>query len=74
LALVKYDNEANAMYFRLGKGKRRIKSTIALGKDRFIDVDPRGKIVGVEIILPKVLPKEAQQALKRSKDTIELVQ
>jgi len=62
------------MYFRLGKGKRRIKSTIALGKDRFIDVDPRGKIVGVEIILPKVLPKEAQQALKRSKDTIELVQ
>ncbi|TLY06747.1 MAG: DUF2283 domain-containing protein [Thaumarchaeota archaeon] len=74
MALVKYDNEANAMYFRLGKGKRRIKSTIALGKDRFIDVDPRGKIVGVEIILPKVLPKEAQQALKRSKDTIELVQ
>ena len=74
MALVKYDNEANAMYFRLGKGKRRIKSTIALGKDRFIDVDPRGRIVGVEIILPKVLPKEAQQALKRSKDTIELVQ
>ena len=74
MALVKYDNEANALYFRLGKGKRRIKSTIALGKDRFIDVDPRGKIVGIEIILPKVLPKEAQQALKRSKDTIELVQ
>ena len=74
MALVKYDHEANAIYFKLVKGKSRVKNTIALGKDRFIDVDPRGKIVGIEIILPKFLPKEAEQAFRRSKDTIELVQ
>jgi uncharacterized protein YuzE len=74
LVSVKYDHEANAIYFKLGKGKKPVKSTISLGKDRFIDLDPRGKIVGIEVILPRSMPKEAEQAFRRSKDTIELIQ
>ncbi len=74
MTLVKYDSKANAIYFKIAKGKKQIKNTIALGEDRFIDVDSYGKIVGIEVILPKLLPKEAKEAFKRSKDTIEIVQ
>jgi uncharacterized protein YuzE len=74
LASVKYDHEAKALYFKLTKGKTKIKETISLGNDRFMDIDKRGKIAGFEWIFSRPIPKEALDALKTSKDTIELIQ
>jgi uncharacterized protein YuzE len=73
LASVKYDPEAKSLYFKLTKRKTKVKSTIPLGNDRFMDVDNKG-IVGFEMILSRATPKEALEALKKSKDTIELIQ
>jgi uncharacterized protein YuzE len=70
---IKYDKEANAFYVRVAPSKRRIKETISLGEDRFLDVDEKGHVIGFEILLPKSMPKEAAKAIARSKDTIELV-
>ena len=60
------------MYFRLSKGK--ITKTISLGKDRFIDVNESGKMIGVEVLLPKTMPKEVNEVISRSSDVIELLQ
>jgi len=72
LVSVSFDKESGAMYFRLGKGK--ITKTIPLGKDRFIDVDESGKMIGVEVLLPKTMPKEVSEVISRSRDVIELLQ
>ncbi|MGI0072496.1 MAG: DUF2283 domain-containing protein [Nitrosotalea sp.] len=74
MASVKYDYEAKALYFKLAKGKTKVKSTIPLGSDRFMDIDDKGKVVGFEMILSRTVSKEALHALKTSKDTIELIQ
>ncbi len=69
---VSFDKESGAMYFRLSKGK--ITKTISLGKDRFIDVNESGKMIGVEVLLPKTMPKEVNEVISRSSDVIELLQ
>jgi uncharacterized protein YuzE len=74
MASIKYDKEANALYVRVAPRRRRIKETISLGEDRFLDVDEKGHVIGFEILLPKSMPKEASKAIARSKDTIELAQ
>lgn len=58
---------------RVAPRKGKIKETISLGKDRFLDVDDKGRVIGFEILLPKAMPKQAIRAIARSKDTIELV-
>ena len=69
---VMYDREANAMYVKVDD-KKKIKKTISLGEDRFMDVDESGHVIGIEVLLPKEIPQEAQEALFRSKDKIELL-
>lgn len=73
MASVTYDHEANAMYVRVSKEKKKIKETISLGEDRFMDVDADGHIVGIEVLFPSEMPEEAKDAISRSKDNIELV-
>lgn len=74
MALISFDAEANAMYVRVNTEKRKIKETISLGDDRYMDVDELGHIVGIEVLLPKAMPREAEEAILRSKDEIELTQ
>lgn len=74
MASIRYDKEAKALYVKVAPGKRRIKETISLGEDRYLDVDDKGRVIGFEILLPKSMPKEAVKAIARSKDTIELIQ
>ncbi len=71
---LKYDQEANSVYISLTKDKRKVTETIPLGDNRFFDVDETGRILGIEIILPKKTPREIEEVLFRSKDEIELVQ
>jgi uncharacterized protein YuzE len=74
MASVSYDKEANAFYFKIGKSKTPVAKTISLGKDRFMDVDKSGKTVGIEILLPTVIPDEAIKAIMKSKPAIEILQ
>ena len=74
MASITFDREANAMYVRVSKEKRKIKETISLGDDRFMDVDEYGAIIGIEVLLPKAIPAEAEEAMIRSTDEIEVVQ
>ena len=60
------------MYVRLSKEK--IAKTIPLGKDRFIDVNKSGKMIGIEVLLPKTRLKEVDEVISRSSDVIELLQ
>jgi uncharacterized protein YuzE len=68
-----YDPEAKALYFKLTKRKTKVENNIPLGNDRFMDMDNKG-IIGFEMILTRATPKESLEALKKSKDAIELIQ
>ncbi|CUR52195.1 protein of unknown function [Nitrosotalea devaniterrae] len=68
---IKFDKESGAMYVQLRKGK--VTKTIPVGKDRFIDVNEAGKIVGVEVLMPVNAP-EVNEAIAKSSDIIELEQ
>lgn len=68
---VSFDKESGAMYVRVRKEK--IVKTIPLGKDRFIDVTKSGKLIGIEVLIPKTIP-EVNKVISRSKDVIELLQ
>ena len=63
---LKYDIEANSMYISLGEGKKKVFETIQLGKDRFVDVDETGTMIGLEIIFPKKVTREMEEVLERS--------
>jgi len=71
---LKYDIEANAIYISVGEGKKKVFETIQLGENRFVDVDETGTMIGLEIILPKKVPREMEEVLERSKEIIELIQ
>jgi len=71
LVSIKFDKESGAMYVQLRKGK--VTKTIPLGKDRFIDVNETGKIVGVEVLMQANTP-EVNEAIAKSTDIIELEQ
>ena len=68
---VSFDKESGAMYVLLRKQK--IAKTIPLGKDRFIDINKAGRLVGIEVLIPKTIP-EVNKVISRSKDVIELLQ
>jgi uncharacterized protein YuzE len=67
---IRYSREANALYVRLDSGKKRIAETIPMGDDRFFDVDEKGNVLGIELLLPENAP-EIQEAIIRT-DSIEL--
>jgi uncharacterized protein YuzE len=74
MALISIDAETNAMYVRVSTEKRKINETISLGEDRFMDVDELGQVIGFEVLLPKAIPSEAEEAIIRSREQIELIQ
>jgi len=66
------DKDSGSMYVKLRKDK--IIKTLSLGKDRFIDINEKGKIVGIEVLMPSKLSEEVNEVLSRSADIIEIVQ
>lgn len=42
--------------------KGKVAKTISLGKDQFLDVDKKGKMIGLEV-LPNKIPPEAKKVI-----------
>jgi uncharacterized protein YuzE len=57
---IKYDKQANALYITLSNGQ--IKRTIKSGENMLVDMDSKGRVVGVEFydISKSVSPKNLQ--------------
>ncbi len=55
---VRCDEEAKALCLHMTKG--RVAKAMSLGKDQFIDVDKKGKAVGLKVFLPNKIPSEAK--------------
>lgn len=74
MALITYDQESSAFYCNLDKSeKKRVAKTIALGEDRFLDLDESGKAIGIEVLMPKDMEKEIMDALIKSHTSIEFL-
>lgn len=58
---VRYDEETKALYFQMTEGK--VAKTITLGKDQFLDVDKKGKIIGLEVLLLNKIPTDAKKII-----------
>jgi uncharacterized protein YuzE len=56
LASLKYDKMAKALYIQLRKGK--VAETEPLNDSVFVDLDKEGRLIGIEVVLPKDLPQE----------------
>lgn len=57
---ITHDKSADALYIKLRKG--RVYKTINRG-DSLIDLDKRGKIIGVEVLhYSKVVPKKSERS------------
>ena len=62
MASLEFDNEENAMYLRLRKGK--VSSTEPLADNIFADFDEKKKVLGLEFLLPPTLKKEIKTQLR----------
>jgi len=56
LASLRYDKMAKALYVRIRRG--RVVKTEVLNDSVFVDLDGEGRLIGIEVILPKDLPQE----------------
>ncbi|HEX9845023.1 MAG TPA: DUF2283 domain-containing protein [Candidatus Nitrosotenuis sp.] len=68
---VKFSREAKALYVKFDKENRRIAETIPIGQDRFLDIDEKGNVLGIELLFPKNMPEEVYEAIIRT-DSIEI--
>ena len=71
---VTYDPEAKAMYVRLEDQNVSVFKTIYVGEGKYLDVSESNKPVGLEIIFPESMSKDAIEALMKPKSQIELIQ
>ncbi len=58
---LKYDASTKALYVRVRAGK--VAETEPLNDSVFIDLDRTGRLVGIEVILPKELPVEVVEKI-----------
>ncbi len=56
MASLRYDKMAKALYVRIRRG--RVVKTEVLNDSVFVDLDGEGRLIGIEVILPKDLPQE----------------
>jgi uncharacterized protein YuzE len=52
MASVEFDPEVNAMYIRLKEGK--VAESEPLADNIVVDLDEKGEVVGIEVLLPKL--------------------
>ena len=58
MASLEFDGKINALYLRLRKG--RVSSTEPLADNMAVDLDKNGKVLGLELILPKEIREEVK--------------
>ncbi|WP_456330437.1 DUF2283 domain-containing protein [Archaeoglobus sp.] len=52
MASVEFDPKVNAMYIRLKEGK--VSESEPLADNIVVDLDEKGEVVGIEVLLPKL--------------------
>ena len=71
MSLIRYDKDAGAMYITVRKDS--VAKTIPLGDDRFLDINEKGQVIGLEVLFIKNT-HEVEEALERSPDVAEVIQ
>jgi len=61
---LEFDNEANALYLKLGKGK--VSSTEPLADNMIVDLDKNGKVLGLELLLPSKIREEMKAQIAKA--------
>jgi len=64
MASLEFDDEVNALYVRLRKGK--VSSTEPLADNMAMDLDKDGKVLGLELLLPQKIKKEIKAQIKKA--------
>ncbi len=64
LASLEFDSQVNALYLRLRKGK--VSSTEPLADNIIVDLDEKGKVMGLELLLPQEIKKEIKAQIMKS--------
>ncbi|MBM3910857.1 MAG: DUF2283 domain-containing protein [Thaumarchaeota archaeon] len=64
---VTYDEDAKALYIRIGT-KKAVR-TLPLGNDKFLDIDSTGKVVGIEVLTnSKITTPEFDEVVRRTEE------
>ena len=64
MASLEFDDQVNALYLRLRKG--RVASSEPLADNIAIDLEDKGKVLGLELLLPQKMKKEVKAQIMRS--------
>jgi uncharacterized protein YuzE len=64
MASLEFDDEVNALYVRLRKGK--ISSTEPLADNIAVDLDKDGNLLGLELLLPQEIRKDVKAQIKEA--------
>ena len=64
MASLEFDKEACALYVRLKEGKPARSEPV--GESVILDLDERGEVLGIEILLPPDVDEELKEGLARA--------
>jgi uncharacterized protein YuzE len=64
MASLEFDDEVNALYVRLKKGK--VSSAEPLADNMAVDLDKDGNVLGLELLLPQEIKKEIKAQIKKA--------
>jgi uncharacterized protein YuzE len=56
MASLKFDDEVNALYLKLGKGK--VASSEPLAENMILDLDDKERVIGLELLLPPMVSQK----------------
>jgi uncharacterized protein YuzE len=56
MASLEFDDEANALYLKLRKGK--VASSEPLAENVILDLDEKEKVIGLELLLPRTVSQK----------------
>lgn len=61
MASLEFDKEVNALYLRIKKGK--VSSSEPISDNIIADLDLKGRLVGLELLMPSTIKKEIKVQL-----------
>ncbi len=61
MASLEFDADAGALYLRLRKGK--VTSSEPLADNMILDIDDKGKLLGLELLLPREMKPDVKAKL-----------
>ena len=64
MASLEFDEEVNALYVRLRKGK--VSSTEPLADNMSVDLDNDGKVLRLEVLLPQEIREEIKAQIRKA--------